>query len=80
LSHKEIAYAPFQKGWGITITNPVTRQRVLVGIFLTKEEVTEDFQVRRTRGFNARIVRWSKKIYDKYNYVFDKTKFGKLCK
>ena len=71
--YKEVKFKD-QEGWGLTVTQPGTRTRALVGIFETFDEADRCGRERKARrtALNPRVVEWTKRIYNKYDYVFNK--------
>jgi hypothetical protein len=74
MAYKEIKFNKKQKGYGLTVTNPATGSRALVGIFKRKAEAEKVGEKRRQRGSvkHPRVVKWNEKNYKKYNLVFKK--------
>lgn len=72
--YKEITFSEDQKGFGLAVTNLTTGTRALVGIFETRQEAEEVGEFRRKLGRVKRpsVVAWTKKNYDRYDYVFNK--------
>lgn len=72
MTYKEIGFCEEQEGFGLAVTNPVTNTRALVGIFESRNEAEKELEKRRKNVKYPRIVEWSKEIYEKYDYVFEK--------
>lgn len=73
--YKEIKFNEKDIGkYGLFVTNPSTRSRALVGIFDTRMEAYKLGEHRQIKGTVVApvVCRWTKKNYDRYNYVFNK--------
>ncbi len=70
--YKEIKFEN-QKGYGLVVTDPVTKTRALVGIFDIYAEAYKCGQDRKNRKavLRPKVVIWNKRNYDKYDWVFE---------
>ena len=71
--YKEIKYNDNQKGYGLAVTNPVTKTRALIGIFENEADAYSlgQYRLHVLQSIkNPKVVQWNKKNYNKYDYVF----------